>query len=198
MSPSKQLSRRWRSTSPCVRRAALCGLAALVVYVLMSPRAFLHVEQFTIEQARPKDVWDFLADFSNMPKLNPTILDWELLSDGNSQGHWRYSVRYTERLSGLPSVSNYATAHFEVIPAKSNSDYLIRSTHSTCFYTDFLCLPTASETRFSPLDGGMTTLCTERIEYACPWVMSGFCKKEVLYQRNAIRENLKVELYSQN
>ncbi|KAJ1525704.1 hypothetical protein ONE63_008915 [Megalurothrips usitatus] len=188
--------RLWRSSSPCARRAAVCAAAALVLYVLLSPRAYLYREEYTIEQARAKDVWDFVADFSNMPKLNPTILDWELLEDGGSRGHWQYSVRYTERLSGLPGVSNYATAHFHVIPAQPNADFVIHSTHRTCFYTDWFCLPTVSEFRFAPRDGGTSTYCTERIEYACPWLFSGFCRKEVVFQRNAIRENLKLELYS--
>lgn len=48
-------------------------------------------------------------------------------------------MRYTEQLSGLPSVTNYATADFEVLPAKPGSDFIIRSTHSTCFYTDWFC-----------------------------------------------------------
>ncbi|XP_034234938.1 uncharacterized protein LOC117641583 [Thrips palmi] len=190
----QQLGRRG---SLCARRAGVCVVVALVLYLLLSPRAYLHHEEYVIEQARPKDVWEFVSDFSNMPKLNPTILDWDLLSDAGNHGVWKYTVRYSERLSGMPSLTNYATAHFEVLPAKPGSDFIIRSTHSTCFYTDFFCLPTLSEFRFAPRDGGMATLCTESIEYACPWLFSGFCKEEVHYQRNAIRENLQLELYSQ-
>lgn len=51
----------------------LAGIAALVLYVLLSPRPYLYVEEYAIEQARPQDVWDFVADFSNMPRLNPTM-----------------------------------------------------------------------------------------------------------------------------
>lgn len=59
-------------------------------------------------------------------------------------------------------------------------------------------MPTVSEFRFAGRDNGQTTLCSERIEYACPWLMAGFCEKEVAYQREKIRENLRLELYNQN
>lgn len=95
-------------------------------------------------------------------------LDWELLADGGTKGHWKYSVRYTERLSGLAGVTNYATAHYEVIPAKKDSDYVIRSTHSTCFYTDFLCREFQGRERVACARGGRppTTCALQEIESA--------------------------------
>ena len=62
-----------RSSSLCARRVVLSVVVAAVLYLLLSPRSYLHYEEYSIEQARPKDVWNFIADFSNMPKLNPTM-----------------------------------------------------------------------------------------------------------------------------
>lgn len=141
----------------------------------------------TVYKAKAADVWEFVADFSNMKKLNPTILDFNIVAERGNYDHWQYSAEYTEFLSSFPFIRNFIVSHFSVKPDKEGS-YTIESTHSSCFYTRLACLSSESEFRFYPVETG--TRCVENVTYECPFLFSTLCYREVMYQRKEIMSNL--------
>ncbi|XP_012231831.1 uncharacterized protein [Linepithema humile] len=144
----------------------------------------------TINNSNPKHIWEFVADFSNMKKLNPTIEDFNVIAESGNYDHWLYSVQYTEHLSHLPMIRNIAHGHYAV--KQDNNGYVITSTHRTCFFLNFSCLVSISQFRFE-LDGVKDTKCMETVQYECPIVFSPLCYREVMYQRQEIMKRLKSE-----
>ncbi|KAI4499362.1 hypothetical protein M0802_005622 [Mischocyttarus mexicanus] len=130
-----------------------------------------------IKDVNPIQVWEFVADFSNMKLLNPLIGNYE---------HWQYSVEYTEHLRHLPFIKNFGVGHFSI--RKENNTYLISSNHSTCFY-GFLCVKSTSEFKFEKDE--KNTRCTENVEYDCPITLKYLCDKEAKEQRKDIMNRLK-------
>lgn len=55
------------------KRIALVVGIAVALYILLHSRKQTVTYQTLIPKVNPKEVWDFVADFSNMKKLNPTM-----------------------------------------------------------------------------------------------------------------------------
>lgn len=70
--------------------------------------------------------------------LLPFSLDFSILSDGGNGDEWQYKVSYTEYLHQLPFITNHAVAEFWFISSSEN-EYLIKSTHKTCFFGNITC-----------------------------------------------------------
>lgn len=52
----------------------IVGIAiALVLYLLLKKRSYEHEITVIIPKVSPMIVWEFVADFSNMKRLNPTM-----------------------------------------------------------------------------------------------------------------------------
>ncbi|XP_076263668.1 uncharacterized protein LOC143198379 isoform X2 [Rhynchophorus ferrugineus] len=137
----------------------------------------------------PNDAWEFVADFSNMKYLNPTITDFIITDESGDYKHWKYTTVYNENLSHWPYLPNYSTAQFEIRSEPEKEEYLIDSFHKTCMFNGFYCLNSISEFKFKRSNKG--ALCTETVIYECPRVFSSFCRREVEFQREAIIINLK-------
>ncbi|KAG7213536.1 hypothetical protein KM043_002796 [Ampulex compressa] len=160
----------------------------LLLYVFFIYKKKHHMmSEAIIKDTDPKHVWEFVADFSNMKKLNPTIEDFNIIAESGNYDHWKYSVEYTEHLSHLPSVRNVAHGHYAVRP--ENNSYLISSKHMTCFLLNSWCLESISQFRFDR-DGAKDTKCIETVQYECPIAFSSLCHKEVVYQRHEIMKRL--------
>lgn len=171
-------------------------LGVLVLYTLFVYKK-KHQVMFegVINKSDPRLVWEFVADFSNMKKLNPTIEDFNVIDEGGNYEHWKYSVQYTEHLSHLPMIRNVAHGHYAVKP--DNNGYVISSRHRTCFFFNFYCLESVSQFRFDA-DGVEDTKCIETVQYECPIAFSPLCRREVMYQREEILKRLKLEFAISN
>ncbi|XP_076173687.1 uncharacterized protein LOC143149841 isoform X5 [Ptiloglossa arizonensis] len=143
-----------------------------------------------IHDSNPMHVWEFVADFSNMKKLNPTIEEFNVIAESGNYDHWKYSVEYMEHLSHIPIIRNKAHGHYAI--RQDNNGYLITSKHSTCFFFKFGCLESISQFRFDR-EGTNDTKCIETVQYECPITFSTLCYKEVMYQREEIMKRLKLE-----
>lgn len=167
----------------------------LIVYGLFFYKR-THTVQFevVIKNSTPEIVWEFVADFSNMKQLNPTIEDFNIIAESGNYEHWKYSVKYSEHLSHIPMIKNTAHGHFAVKP--EDSGFSINSEHRTCFLTNFDCVNSVSQFKFQAL--GNDTKCLEIVEYECPLLFSSFCYKEVMYQREAIMKNLQTHFAKMN
>lgn len=179
-------TRRWN-----IKKLSLAIAACLVIYIIFSSGFHKYQIDSVISNTRPEDVWEYVADFSKMRLLNPTILNFDIVSDGGNTHDWRYSATYTEQLSHWPYWLNTATAHFIVtksMPGVEPAIYAIESKHQTCFFKGLYCLNAESEFKFKSL--GKDTYCSERIHYQCPPFLSSACRRELEYQRKAVMHNL--------
>ncbi|GLV44782.1 uncharacterized protein CBL_14647 [Carabus blaptoides fortunei] len=181
-----------------VKRLVSVIVLGILLYFWLRPREFTYKEEIRMANTQPSEVWEYVADFSNMMNLNPTIVDFTVLSESGNYDHWQYTTRYKEHLSHWPYLQNIATARFSVHSNFKNNHYFINSTHTTCFFTGMICLNSNSEFKFSLLKNinvraAPHTLCEETVNYQCPPLLYLFCKREVVYQRHAIMNNLQVQ-----
>ncbi|XP_033231126.1 uncharacterized protein LOC117182180 [Belonocnema kinseyi] len=162
-------------------------VSALLIYAFFFyKRKYTVSFEFIIKNSTPESVWEFVADFSNMKKLNPTIEDWDIISESGNYDHWKYSVQYTEHLSHIPIIKNTAHAHFAVKP--EGKGFSINSEHRTCFFSNIGCVDSVSQFKFHGI--GDDTKCLENVQYECPVLFTLLCYKEVMYQREEIMKNL--------
>ncbi|XP_019864799.1 uncharacterized protein LOC109594077 [Aethina tumida] len=172
-------------------RRTFYAVILVTIYLLLRVKKYEYVAKVFLQRTDPKVAWEYVADFSNMKYLNPTIVDFNILSESGNLEHWKYSTEYKENLSHWPYTSNIAVAHFDVKSDLKHQNYLVHSIHSTCFLSGLFCLDSESNFKFSKNYSTPGTLCEEEITYECPVILSSFCKREVEYQRNAIMKNLK-------
>ncbi|XP_037930793.1 uncharacterized protein LOC119665635 [Teleopsis dalmanni] len=178
--------RRWN-----IKKLSIAGIACLVVYFIFSSHFHKYNIDAVISDTHPEEVWEYVADFSKMRLLNPTILNFHVVSDSGHAHDWRYTVIYTERLSHWPYWLNTGKGDYIVkksMPGVVPQLFTIDSEHETCFFGGFYCLRSISEFKFSSL--GKDTYCIDNIQYQCPPFLSVPCRRELEYQRKAIIHNL--------
>ncbi|XP_076659337.1 uncharacterized protein LOC143362786 [Halictus rubicundus] len=177
---------RWK-----IRNIFYLILALFIFYIFFIYKKKYHVNfEGTIQNSNPIHVWEYVADFSNMKKLNPTIEEFNVIAESGNYDHWKYSVEYAERLSHVPFIRNIAQADYVV--RQDNNGYLITSKHRTCFFSNFGCLESISQFRVDR-DGANDIKCIETVQYECPIIFSELCYREVMYQREEIMKRLQLE-----
>lgn len=93
----------------------IIGICAVIfVYLLLFSRYQTFEYQEVIKNVKPERVWEYVADFSKMKKLNPSILDFKILTDHGNNDDWKYSVDYLEKLTYWPYWQNQATGNYHV------------------------------------------------------------------------------------
>ncbi|XP_018567311.1 uncharacterized protein LOC108907942 isoform X2 [Anoplophora glabripennis] len=126
-----------------------------------------------------------------MKYLNPTIIDFDIVEEKGNYGHWKYSTKYSEKLSHWPYLPNHAIAHFDIQGDSKTHVYYINSTHRTCLFMGIYCLNASSEFKFTNSNSSNGAVCEEFVQYQCPSLLSEFCKREVVFQRKSIMNNLR-------
>ena len=118
----------------------LALIAVIFTYFFLFSRYQTYEYQEVIKNAKPKDIWEFVSDFSKMRQLNPTILDFKITADHGTLEDWKYTVEYSENLSHWPHWINKAVGHYHAkkIIKDRKYVYVIESTHRTCFF-HFYC-----------------------------------------------------------
>ncbi|XP_076659396.1 uncharacterized protein LOC143362819 [Halictus rubicundus] len=177
---------RWK-----IRNVFYLVLTLFIFYIFFIYKKKYRVNfEGTIQKSNPIHVWEYVADFSNMKKLNPTIEEFNVIAESRNYDHWKYSVEYAERLSYVPFIRNIAQADYVV--RQDNNGYLITSKHRTCFFSNFGCLESISQFRVDR-DGANDIKCIETVQYECPIIFSELCYREVMYQREEIMKRLQLE-----
>ncbi len=123
------------------QRMIIAILIILILYCCLILPYNVHKQEQIIKNVKPEHVWEFVADFSKMKTLNPTILDFKILNDHGNINDWNYSVEYFEKLSYYPHWINRNIGHFNVKKATidGRQTYLIESNHKTCFFFNLYC-----------------------------------------------------------
>lgn len=113
--------------------------AVILIYLFFFGRYQTYEQSEIIKNAKPIEVWEFVADFSKMKELNPTILDFKILSDHGNNEDWKYTVEFLEKLSHWPYWENTINGNFHVrkVLKDSKNLYLVESTHKVCFFKFF-------------------------------------------------------------
>ena len=122
------------------RKYIIGTVVAILIYFILTARYESFEHQGIIKNAKSIDVWEFVADFSKMKQLNPTILDFKILSDHGNYEDWKYTVEFIEKLSHWPHWDNTIIGNFHVskVVKDQKNLYLVESTHETCFFR-FYC-----------------------------------------------------------
>ncbi|KAL7028256.1 hypothetical protein ACKWTF_005777 [Chironomus riparius] len=173
------------------KRKGIIGLVvAIIIYLLFVDRFQTYEQSEVIKNAKPVAVWEFIADFSKMKQLNPTILDFKILSDVGNINDWKYTVEFVEQLSHWPNWQNTINGNFHVrkVLQDHKNLYLVESTHKVCFFK-FFCLKSTGEFQIKEFNTDDTHV-TETVTFQCPPFMSTLCRREVEYQRTKILQNL--------
>lgn len=55
------------------RKVLILITCVLILYICIRIKSYQHKMEIILPDAKPADVWEFMADFSNMKKLNPTM-----------------------------------------------------------------------------------------------------------------------------
>ena len=129
---------RRRSVSPKLK--LIIGIVvAIFIYLFFVGRYQTYEQSEVIKNAKPAAVWEFVADFSKMKQLNPTILDFKILSDHGNYEDWKYTVEFVEQLSHWPHWQNTINGNFHVrkVLKDYKNVYLVESTHKVCFFIFF-------------------------------------------------------------
>ncbi|KAF6217090.1 hypothetical protein GE061_001443 [Apolygus lucorum] len=177
------------------RKFVTAVVAALLFYVFLSPKVYEVTFDCIVPAVEPTAVCNFIADFNNLKRLNPTIENFSITSDNGDYHLWEYSVFYTEHLSNFPFIKNSAQALYKVYHTRNpDGECVIESDHRTCFIGRFLCVD--SQSKFICHEKDKSTYCREEVSYECPRIASVFCRSEVMFQRRAIFRNLVLELSS--
>lgn len=202
------------------KRKYIIGICAIIfVYLFLFSRYQTFEYQEVIKNTKPETVWEYVADFSKMKLLNPTIVDFKILSDHGNNEDWQYTVEYIENMSHWPYWKNQAVGNYHVKKVVRDRKYLylVESTHKTCFFS-FYCgklnffhsaylsaffkfyssftVKAKGEFQISDLNNE-DTLVVESIKYQCPPFLGTFCRREVEYQRKKIMFNLSYHFSSQ-
>lgn len=121
------------------RRAKLIiGICAVIfVYLFLFSRYQTYEIEEVIKNVKPEAVWEYVADFSKMKSLNPTILEFKILADHGNNEDWKYEVEYIENMTHWPFWKNQAIGHYHVrkVIRDRKYVYLVESTHKTCFFS---------------------------------------------------------------
>ncbi|KAL5277743.1 hypothetical protein ACFFRR_002770 [Megaselia abdita] len=174
------------------KNVGLICVGLIALYLIFSSGWKRYEIEAIIKNAKAEDVWNYVADFSKMRILNPTITNFVITAESGNREHWKYSVLYTERLSHWPYWENKSTADFDVKRSSHLEDatFLVESLHKTCFFGGLYCLHSKGEFRFNNVGGD--TYANEVVQYQCPPFFGSFCTREVVFQRKAIVHNLTV------
>ncbi|XP_063695806.1 uncharacterized protein LOC134827166 [Culicoides brevitarsis] len=176
------------------RRLLSVALSGIVFYLILSAKYNKFQAETVIKNHKPEDVWNFVADFSKMKLLNPTIEEFRILKDHGNFNHWKYEVEYIERLSHWPYWKNANMGYFSVykLPQEQGGEYVVDSTHKTCFFAGLYCLKANGQFKFSNTHSLKDTQVVETVQYQCPPFIGSLCRREVEFQRKAIMDNLKL------
>lgn len=138
---SKLSGKMFKSRGRQSKRKYVVGICAVVfVYLFLFSRYQTFEYQEVIKGTKPETVWEYVADFSKMKLLNPTIVEFKILSDHGNNEDWKYSVEYIENMSHWPYWRNQAVGNYHVKKVIRDRKYLylVESTHKTCFF-GFYC-----------------------------------------------------------
>jgi hypothetical protein len=122
------------------KRKYIFGICAVIfVYLLLFSRYQTFEYTEVLKNVKPEAVWEYVADFSKMKALNPSILEFKILSDHGNNDDWKYSVEYIEKLTHWPYWKNQSKANYHVRKTIKNMKqiYVVESIHKTCFFSAY-------------------------------------------------------------
>ncbi|XP_076048069.1 uncharacterized protein LOC143029260 [Oratosquilla oratoria] len=165
----------------------------LLVFVLFRKGQQLRDYKLFIPNQDPNAVWDVVADFSNIAKMNKRIRNWELLEEEGTWEKWSYKVISYEGMLG-ESILGLNVNHglITVEPINPPDHYYIQCVFDTKSFRGLVTVNNWSKMNFRRVeqDGQKGTLYEEKVGMDCPLIFSPLCIYETDIQRAAFLENL--------
>lgn len=175
---------QWKS-----RKSLTLVAILLLAIIFLRIKYYRYSTEIKLAKAKAETVWEYVADFSNLKQLNPSIVDFLILNDSGNFETWHYTVQYKEVSSNWPYLTSATLAHFEVKHVnKLVQAYYINSNHTSCMAFGCICLTTYSSYDFTQQGNGVDVF--ELVNYQCPVIFSGLCRKNIEHQRELIARNL--------
>ncbi|CAL4161376.1 unnamed protein product, partial [Meganyctiphanes norvegica] len=143
----------------------------------------------------PQQVWELLADYSNMPQLNMRIENWELVDETGNFDNWSYKVITYERMMG-DVVFGLNVNHIEVTvkPIKAPDHYFMQENCLTYTFRGLIIVNNVGDMHIkSAVENGVQgTEFTETVTMDCPILFGQLCNWESDENRKDFLENLEI------
>ncbi|XP_047474846.1 uncharacterized protein LOC125029103 [Penaeus chinensis] len=170
----------------------ILGCVVLIFLALKRGKQLRTYELF-IPNQEPKAVWDFVADFSNMPKLNTKIQRWELLDETGNYERWSYRVVTYETMVG-GALFGLNENHGEVLvePVKAPDHYYLQEVYTTYSLHGYLVVRNHGKMHFrrEVRHGVRGTFFQQEAFSDCPLLLAPICSYEIDHNRRNFLANL--------
>ncbi|XP_018009477.1 uncharacterized protein LOC108667010 [Hyalella azteca] len=151
--------------------------------------------EFFIPGREPKQVWDLLADFRNIARLNQRIRKWQLGSENtDKKGNWEYEVTSYEAMAGDWLFGlNVNRGRVSVTADDPPRRYSIESVFKTESFRGLFLVDNASKVTIErkQRDGETGALVAEVVSMNCPLLFSQLCYAETDANRKDFIKNVK-------
>ena len=113
----RQSCKMWRQIK--IKHILASGIA-ISILMFLKPITLKFSSKKSLTNVKCYDAWDFMADFSKYPSMNPEIIKFDILKEEHEiTGKWIYEVYYEEYFENLPKfLTNSAVAKYEVYREK--------------------------------------------------------------------------------
>ncbi|KAL7635436.1 UNVERIFIED_CONTAM: hypothetical protein RMT77_014505 [Armadillidium vulgare] len=172
----------------------------IIVYFCFKKGSQRKSYKIFIPNVDPKVVWEFLADYSNVAKLNIRIVKWQLVNEDKivkRKSHfpvWIYNVVSYETMIGqflFGLNENHATIEVEEVDL-ATSHFRITNMFKTYSFRNLIKINNTSRMDFrkSTNDGKIGTIFEEKIVMNCPLLFTFICNYETDRNREDFYRNL--------
>ncbi|KAK7067201.1 hypothetical protein SK128_003610 [Halocaridina rubra] len=175
-------------------RRKLSIIVGLVLLYLLLKRGYQTREyELFIPKQEPKTVWNVVADFSNLAKLNTRIDRWELLDESGNFDRWTYRViSYETMIADWLFGLNENHGDILVEPIAAPDHYYMQEVYTTYSFHGWLTIKNQGIFNFkrSFQNGQAGTHILHDVSMNCPLLLGPVCKLETDLNRREFLKNL--------
>ena len=108
----------WRQIK--IKHILASGIVISILIIVLKPIILKASFNKSLTNVKCYDAWDYMADFSKYPSLNPEVIKFDILKEEHEiTGKWIYEVYYEEYFENLPKMlTNSAVGKYEVFKEK--------------------------------------------------------------------------------
>ncbi|KAK3854946.1 hypothetical protein Pcinc_038619, partial [Petrolisthes cinctipes] len=171
------------------------GCLLLLFLCVKKGKQVCHYELF-IPNQEPKVVWDVLADFSNIARMNTRITQWQLVDETGDMDRWSYRLITYEGMVGEwlfgPNVNK---GEVVVEPVAPPDHYYRQEVYVTSSFRGLMTIHNSGTMNIhrstSQQQGVPGTLLLHRTTSDCPLIFHWLCILETNFNRQVFLENLR-------
>ncbi|XP_045133151.1 uncharacterized protein LOC123517204 isoform X1 [Portunus trituberculatus] len=176
------------------KRLPMIAAFLLVAFLYLKKGKQLRNYELFLPHQEPKEVWNVLADFSNIAQMNTRIDHWELLDLIESPDHWSYRLVTYEGMVGQWLFGlNENRGEMLAEPVSPPDHYYIQESYLTTSLRGLLLIKNHGITniRRSQQEGQPGTLVVLDTGSDCPLLFHYVCVIETDLNRRVFLANLR-------